>query len=353
MDFVALEVIKELQKIDHDNEYFIFVAPGEDKCLQSTDNFHIIELNCPTYPLWEQIALPHAAKKYKVDMLHCTSNTAPIMCDIPLVLTLHDIIFLEPKQSDNKSTYQNLGRVYRRFVVPKILDKCKKIITVSQFECNRIGDFLKLPKDRIIAVYNGYNTHFKPIDDNKPIVSKYIDAEKYIFFLGNTDPKKNVPGTLKAYSIYLSKSKEKFPLLLADINPTVLDSILKEEGIEEIRSFIHVPGYIKNSDLPAIYSGADIFLYTSFRESFGIPLLEAMACGTPVITGDSSALPEIAGDGALMVDVSDSQKIAEKMMQLESDKTLYNNQVKYGLERVKNFSWNNTAKELLSIYHTI
>jgi hypothetical protein len=94
MDYVVLQEIKELQQMDTTNEYYVFVKPGEDRCVESTKNVHVIELNCPTYPLWEQWALPRSAKKYGVDILHCTSNTAPIWCNIPLVLTLHDIIFL-------------------------------------------------------------------------------------------------------------------------------------------------------------------------------------------------------------------------------------------------------------------
>ena len=154
MDFVALESIRELQKIDHDNEYFIFVSSGEDHCLQESNNFHIIELRCPTYPLWEQVALPRAIAKIKPDLLHCTSNTAPLYCSVPLVLTLHDIIFLEPRQSGNKSVYQNMGWYYRRFVVPRILPHCRKIITVSKFERNRIKNALQLPEEQIITVYN-------------------------------------------------------------------------------------------------------------------------------------------------------------------------------------------------------
>ena len=87
MDFVALESIRELQKLDHENEYFIFVTPGEDRCLEESENVHIIELKCPTYPLWEQVALPRAVKKIRPDLLHCTSNTAPLQCPVPLILT--------------------------------------------------------------------------------------------------------------------------------------------------------------------------------------------------------------------------------------------------------------------------
>ena len=118
MAFVALESIRCLQQIDHENEYFILVAPGEDRCLQSSSNMHIIELPSKGgYPLWEQYALPKALKKINPDVLHCTSNTAPVFCDTPLVLTLHDIIFLEKKTGSNSSLYQKMGWHYRRLVV--------------------------------------------------------------------------------------------------------------------------------------------------------------------------------------------------------------------------------------------
>ena len=171
MDFVALESIRELQKIDKENEYFIFVSPGEDHCLEETDNVHIIEVKCPTYPLWEQVALPRNVSKIKPDLLHCTSNTAPLNCPVPLVLTLHDIIFLEPRQGGNKSWYQNMGWYYRRMVVPRILPQCRKIITVSRFECDRIREALRLPKDKITAIYNGYSEHFHPLPE---ISSRHI-----------------------------------------------------------------------------------------------------------------------------------------------------------------------------------
>ena len=103
MDYVALEMIRELQKSDTDNEYYILVAPGKDRCLEESDNMHIVEINCFSYPLWEQIALPMALKKIKPDLLHCTSNTAPLFCNVTLVLTLHDIIFLEKKHGKTLS----------------------------------------------------------------------------------------------------------------------------------------------------------------------------------------------------------------------------------------------------------
>ena len=353
MDFVALETIRELQKIDHENEYFIFVSPGPDHCLNDSDNMHIVELRCPSYPLWEQVALPRAVARVRPDLLHCTSNTAPVKCLVPLVLTLHDIIFLEKRQSSSRSLYQEMGWHYRRLVVPRILSECRKIITVSNFECNRIREALNLPKDRLTAVYNGYSPHFRQMPPAPEIVHKYVPSDDYLFFLGNTDPKKNTPRVLKAYGLYLRQSKHKRPLLIADLKEEAIDGILSAEGIKEVKPYLSFPGYIPNADLAALYNGAFAFLYPSLRESFGIPMLESMACGTPVIAGNTSAMPEIAGEGALLADPLDENDIARKILLLEEDDTFYQQQVDYGLERVKLFSWRKSAEALLKIYKEI
>ena len=353
MDYVVLQEIKELQQMDQANEYYVFVKPGEDRCVESTKNVHVIELSCPTYPLWEQWALPRAAKKYGVDILHCTSNTAPVWCDIPLVLTLHDIIFLEPRDKQNKSLYQNLGWFYRRLDVPRILDKCRRIITVSNFEMENIISKLNIPRERMAMIYNGYNEWFRPVEDTKEIYKNYIAEQGYFFFLGNTDPKKNTERTLVAYSKYLEQSEVKRKLLMADLDPEYLNGIIERNHIENIQENIVMPGYIVNSDLPYIYANAFGFLYTSLRESFGIPLLEAMACGTPVITSDTSSMPEIGGKDAILVNPENSNEITAMMLRLETDQAFYEQQKLIGLERAKLFSWKKTAEHLLELYQDV
>ena len=353
MDYVVLQEIRELQQMDTPHEYYVFVKPGEDRCVESSRNVHIIELHCPSYPLWEQWALPRAARKYGVELLHCTSNTAPLRCSIPLVLTLHDIIFLEPRDKQNHSLYQNLGWLYRRLVVPRILDKCRRIITVSNFEMENIIAKLQIPRQRMAMIYNGYNDWFRPTEDKEDVYKKYIDAPGYFFFLGNTDPKKNTERTLVAYSRYLTRSSVGRRLLMADLAPDYLNGIIERNHIENIRDHIVMPGYIVNSDLPYIYNNAFAFLYTSLRESFGIPLLEAMACGVPVITSNTSSMPEIGGQDAILVNPESSDEITAAMLRLETDEAFYRQQRDVGIERARLFSWRKTAEQLLQLYEEV
>ena len=353
MDYVVLQEIRELQQMNTPHEYYVFVKPGEDRCVESSRNVHVVELHCPSYPLWEQWALPRAARKYGVELLHCTSNTAPIRCSIPLVLTLHDIIFLEPRDKQNHSLYQNLGWLYRRLVVPRILDKCRRIITVSNFEMENIITKLQIPRQRMAMIYNGYNDWFRPTEGPDQIYKKYIDEPGYFFFLGNTDPKKNTERTLVAYSKYLTRSSVGRRLLMADLAPDYLNGIIERNHIENIRDHIVMPGYIVNSDLPYIYNNAFAFLYTSLRESFGIPLLEAMACGVPVITSNTSSMPEIGGQDAILVNPESSDEITAAMLRLETDEAFYQQQREVGLDRARLFSWRQTAEQLLQLYEEV
>jgi glycosyltransferase involved in cell wall biosynthesis len=212
---------------------------------------------------------------------------------------------------------------------------------------------LSIDPDTIITIHNGLSPVFNPSSKDWAIVDKYIREEVYLFFLGNTDPKKNTLNTLKAYSIYLRRSSRKLPLLVADLDESVIRMMLSKEVFSEIKPHLYYPGYIPNRDLPYLYSGAFAFLYPSFRESFGLPLLEAMASGVPVVTSCTSAIPEIAGDGALLIDPSDPEAIADMLIELEEDHNLYDAQVCYGLKRALAFSWEKTARRLLDTYNQI
>ncbi len=354
MDIVALEIIKALQLIDKENSYFIFVKQGEDVCLEETENFKIVEVPGLTYADWEQIFLPIYALKYKLDILHCTSNTAPLLYNRKSIITLHDVIFLENNSTySNFSWYQNLGRIYRRSIVPASIKKAKRIITVSEFEKNQIIKKLMLSPNSIDVVYNAFGKHFNS-NINTNVISetklKYKLPENYIFYIGNTDPKKNIYKTIRAYRAYCIGSIDPLPLVIADINEAFLDLVLEQTDTKSLKKNMVLTGYIFNPDLPAIYAGSALFLYPSLRESFGIPVLEAMACSIPVITSNVSALPEIAGEAALLVDPSSEKNIGNAMLRILSDENLFKEMVSNGLKRSKLFNWNISATKLLNIY---
>jgi glycosyltransferase involved in cell wall biosynthesis len=358
MDFVALELVRNISELDHENEYFIFIKPGPDVCLQSTANVRIVELAAGAYPVWEQVALPRAAAKAGCDILHCTSNTGPVTGSIPMVLTVHDIFYLEVISLFKKgfSTYQKFGNMYRRYVVPAAMKKSKRIITVSESEKRRIAGFFNMYDERLKVVYNGVGKNFLPVTDTillEKVKNQYRLPERYIFVLGNTDPKKNTKGVLQAYTRYHARCTAPLPLVVADFPENALTEILQDNNSSAIRSSVTRLDYIKNTDLPAIYSLAEFFLYPSFWESFGIPILEAMACGTPVITSNVFSMPEIAGDAALLIDPSKPEEIADAMLLLTRDESMRALMTGKGNVQAARFSWRNMAENVIGIYSEV
>jgi len=355
MDYVVLQEIKELQEMDSINEYYVFVAPGEDCCLKSTDNVHIVETGFNFYPFWEQVTLPHIARKLKLDILHCTSNTAPLFCSIPLILTLHDIIYLESSDRffTSLSAYQNLGNIYRKYVVPRVLKRCKRIITVSDFERQNIIFKLNIQQEKIVRIHNGFNKEFNSNPIPESYYKEYTGGDGYFFHFANTDPRKNTCRILNAFHKYQQLSVVKRAILLTGINKDQLDHIIASNHLEGISNKIILTDYIPGIHLPSIYQGAFALIFASLREGFGIPILESMACGTPVITSNVSSMPEIAGPDAILVNPEEPDEIAEMMLRLETDEDFYHRQKEVGLQRAKLFSWKNTATELLDLYKDV
>ena len=363
IELVAVELIKNLQVLDKVNEYFIFIKPDEDSsCIRETENFNIIQIKTHIYPLWEQVVLPQTAKKLGCDILHCTSNTAPIFTNIPVIVTLHDIIYLEKSYlqiiNSNGTSYQKYGNIYRRFVVPRIVVKAKKIITVSHSEKSRILEYFSygVNDSRMAVVYNGVGKEFTHVVDLEllnHVKELYRLPDSFILFLGNTDEKKNTNGVLKAYSEFLKQSPQKLPLVIPDFKSKDVVRSLASIGNPEIEPYIHLIGYVPNHYMPGFYNLCTMFLYPSLRESFGIPILEAMKSGKPVITSNTSSMPEVSGGNAILVDPYKPEEITNGMLQLINDKELYQNLVKKGCEQAEKFTWEKMAEDVLFIYNQI
>ncbi len=353
MDFVALELIRHLQETDLENEYFVFVQPDEDNTvLQETANFRIIPLRRSPYPVWEQILLPAAVRRYGIELLHCTSNTAPVRPGVPTVITLHDIIYLEKIHFKSGTWYQRLGNLYRRWNVPLTARRASLLFTVSRYEQQRIMDHFGMGEEKVRVVYNGVRPHFRPVpyEEADAIRRQYGLPERYVLFLGNTDPKKNLRGVMAAMSNLWKRGLMDFDLVMPDFGREALQRILAELEAPELMGRIYLTGYVPNADLPALYSRAVLFLYPSLRESFGLPILEAMACACPVITSDTSSMPEVAGTAALLVDPSDPARISEAVSRITGDVQLRERLIRDGLDRAPLFSYARAAESVRSYY---
>jgi glycosyltransferase involved in cell wall biosynthesis len=356
MDVVAIELIKNLQQLDHKNEYVIFSRKGvEDNTIVETSNFQLNKFSAITYADWEQIQLPRKLNKSKIDLLHCTANTAPLRCSVPLLLTLHDIIYLE--NLDFKGTaYQNLGNLYRRWLVPEIVKKASLILTVSEFEKENILNRLPSTEGKVKVLYNGVSPQFNADYSHKQVEDfrkEFNLPSQFIMFLGNTAPKKNTLNVIKAYVDLCIEHGNQIPLVLLDYSKELVTRILGELKQPGLIDRFLFPGYVPHNKIPLMYNAATLFLYPSLRESFGLPILEAMACGTPVITSTTSSMPEIAGDAALLVDPYQSKELTAAINKVLINNNLLEDLKTKGLKRASFFTWKASAEKLLQIYETL
>ncbi len=355
MDIYALELIRAIQQLDTQNEYVVFVKPDKDVCLQSSQNLKVVEVKGKTYIDWEQISLPKAIEQENIDLMHFTSNTASVNIKCPFILTLHDIIYLE-KFFSKGSLYQVAGHFYRRWNVPKIAPKAEYVLTVSEFEKLQIQKSLGIKYTQLKAIYNAYNQNFRMIEDEEALEQvrkKYNLPCDFIFFLGNKAPKKNMKRVLEAYAAYIDQNLTPLNLVIAESSENDIMQLLTEINRKDIFEKIILTGYVQHSELPYIYNLATLFLYPSLRESFGIPIIEAMACGTPVITSNTSAMPEVADDAAMLVNPFDVEAITQAIKKVLENKKLYNHLKYSGLNRAMAFSWENTAQKTINLYNDI
>jgi glycosyltransferase involved in cell wall biosynthesis len=353
----SLELIKHIQQLDPKFQFVVFAKDDVDRaCFTESANFKIKTLSGKLFADFEQVFLPLAAKREKIDLLHCTGNTTPYFSPVPVVQTLHDIIFMDPIPRRD-SMYQQVGNLYRREIVPIVAQRSNSIITVSHYEKARIVSRLGIEEKKIEVIYNGINEkHFKICLDLallEHVRHKYKLPKDFILFLGNTSGRKNSLGAIEAYMMYAAKVKSPLPLVTPGLSESFIINTLKKLNGEFHPERFITPGYIKEEDLPAVYTLSKLFLFPSLSEGFGMPVVEAMACGTPVITSKISCMPEIAGGAALLVDPLSAPSIASALIRLLSNPQLHAEKIQDGLNNSKRFSWTKTAEKVLDVYEKI
>lgn len=355
MDIVAAELICALQKLDTENNYFIFVKKNRHKgIIRETPNFKIIEIPHAPYPIWEQILLPLFIRKYKLDFIHFTANTAPLFLSIPFLVTLHDVIFMETFNFVKGSLYQRLGNLYRWFIVPRVIRKANFVGTVSNTEKNIAIDRFPFLSDKIQTYYNAVGSFYQSngMEPNYGKNDKYNINEPYILALGSSDPRKNTKNIVKAF-LTISEEFPDLKLVITDLERSVIYKMMRKERKKDSLKNIITLGYVPNNQLPYLYRNARLFMFPSIRESFGIPVLEAMACGTPLITSNITSMPEIVDDAAIKVNPFDVNEISEAMRVLLTNNSFRKELILKGTERVQFFSYELTAKKWIECYKSL
>ncbi|MBX2945144.1 MAG: glycosyltransferase family 4 protein [Cyclobacteriaceae bacterium] len=356
IEIAAVELLHELHKIKTNHQFIILAAQNNhENKLYDCKNFTIRTVRGKLFFDFEQFFLPVAAKHEQLNILHCTGNTTPLYCSKPIVQTLHDIIFLDPIPKSD-SYYQRYGNLYRRIIVPQACKKSEAIITVSNYEKKRMVERLKIEEEKVHVIHNGVSSIFKKTVDAEKLKEtriKYCLPDNFILFLGNTSARKNPERVLAAYLGYAKKSTAPLPLVTPGLPRDFILDNLKKSGELNLINKIYAPGYIDQDDLVHLYSLSKLFLFPSLSEGFGMPLLEAMACGVPVITSNTSALPEIAGDAAKLIDPNSVENIRDAIHELLEHPALLEDYCHRGLKQVQNFQWKHAAEKTLDIYERV
>ena len=294
------------------------------------------------------ISFPIILAKDKIDVFHCQYIGPPFM-STPYVVTIHDII-----HETNPEFFPGKLRTAMSLTYPFCARRAAKVLTVSEYSKKEIARIYKIPAHKITVTYDAVTDDFHPIDDISEIErvkNKYQIGSEYILSLGRLEPRKNISSLIRAFHLIRNKIPHKLVIAgMKDFMYHDLFDLVQESGLQDDVIFT---GKIDQADLPALYSGASVFVYPSFGEGFGIPPLEAMACGAPVIASNTTALPEVVGDAGIQIDPRDVEEISTAMLNVLENDSLREQLKGKGLEQRKKFSWYKTAEQVLACYKAI
>lgn len=302
----------------------------------------------PCHHRLEQLTLPLEIWPLKLDLLHSPDYIPPFRRNCRSVITVHDLAFLhypELLTTDSTCYYSQIDRAVR---------DAEGIIAVSHSTKRDLMNLLGVPAHRVVVVHEAANPAFRPIDDTNglsAIRARYGLPERFILFLGTIEPRKNLPILIQAYRLLRTiEGPGVPPLVVAGAKGWLFDSVFALVEQLGLTSEVLFTGGVPWADVPAFYNLAEVFVFPSLYEGFGLPPLEAMACGTPVIAADVSSIPEVVGDAGLLIDPNDAEGLAEALGRVLNDPALCQDLRRRGLERAREFSWDRAARETLTVY---
>jgi len=348
----AISLLRTLGEIDRQNEYLVFLNRESSK-LQLPSQSNVRKIVCPVPArfrvlryFWEQFVLPLQARKYHLDLLHSLGYVQPLHLPCLSVVTIHDLNFynLRPFFSPAK-------RSALRFFVTRSARSANHIITVSEFSKSQLEEVLGIPRDKVTVTYNAIKERPTGVLHFAELQHRYNIQKPYVLGLSSLSPHKNMAGLIKAFALAQGKKFTKLHLVLTGHPPTdksSLDKLIKRTKLQDSVLFT---GYVPDEVLPSLYAHAEVFVFPSLYEGFGIPLLEAFTYGAPVASSSAASLPEIGGDSVVYFDPQDVEEMAESIIRLLEDKELRDTLVAKGRERAKEFTWENSARRTLEVYN--
>jgi glycosyltransferase involved in cell wall biosynthesis len=291
----------------------------------------------PIRILWEQILQPWTVRQAKIDLLYSPAYVGPLTSTCPFVVTVHDLSFLYYPQS-----FRTLNRTYLRIFTQLSIRRSRRIVAVSESTKRDLVQCYSLSPDKVDVVYNGVDPSFRPLPSEQVAAFRQETGlpERFILFVGTLEPRKNVVGLLEAYA---RLPKDRPPLMLVGGKGWLYKEIFARVEALGLSNEVHFVGYVPAEALPLWYNAARLFVYPSFYEGFGLPALEAMACGTPVVTSMASSLPEVVGNAGRLVDPSDTEGLSVAMAQVIGSREEQEQMRAVGLAQAQEFSWEKTA----------
>lgn len=345
----ATNLIEALAEIDHHNQYTIYVTKQEavDRFRNRWPNFSVRSTLPHTPFIRIPLTLSAELRRNPVDVLH-VQFTSPPFSPCPVVVSIHDLSFEHLPQ-----TFKWRSRKQLRITVRRSAREAAHVIALSEFVRRDLIQTYQLSPEKVSAIPLAAPAHFSPVrsaEELQRVRQTYGITGEYILTVGAIQPRKNLGRLVAAYA-RLRKFRPDIPkLVLAGKCAWLYDetlSTIKELGL---RDSVILTGYVPEADLPALYSGAICFVYPSYFEGFGLPPLEAMKCGAPVIVGNQTSLPEVVGDAAVLVDPFDIEALAAGLDKVISDSDLRAELRVKGLARAERFNWQETARQTLAVY---
>lgn len=346
-------LISALADLDHENRYTLYFSTAQAAASwhHRHANFAVRLLPPPTPLVRVPVALAYELRRRPVDVLH-VQYTAPPFCPAPIVTTIHDLAFEHLPE-----TFTRRGKTQLRLTVRRTARRAEHILTVSEYSRQDIIKTYRLPPDKVTVTHNGCEAQFTPIGSEQEagaIKRKFGISKDYLLAVGSLQPRKNLVRLLHAYAKLRAQQPDfQLQLVLVGRQLWLYQEILREIKQQNFAADVIVTDYVSDEDLPALYRSAVALVYPSLFEGFGLPPLEAMACGTPVIASDTSSLPEVVGQAALLVDPYDEAAIVQAIWQIARDAFLRQRLQQAGLAQAKQFTWRAAAEKTLAVYRAI